>query len=166
MGKQVNFYLTESDTRIVEKAIRELEPVIVLHMRSDDGRPRILDSLSFKGEGNYWLYYDIVREPDLGSIPLSYVNGANYWKMDVLTSPIVEFSRSFYDGKLMRRGRIYFIESYFDENDALVFKNEDFLKWARKILRVVRKILFKHGTDYLGPEAKELLERSEIVLSI
>ena len=165
MGHQLNFYLTDRDTEMVENAIRALEPVVILHRRSAGPAPRELASLRYGEDGHAWLYFDLARPADLPSLSLDHVAGPDYWTVDVRRDPVLEFNRCFSDGKIIRRGRIYFISSCFGEDDAPVRKDEAFVAWGHKVIRRVRSVLTRHGSDYIGPEARALVEASQVSLA-
>lgn len=164
MGQQLNFYLTDKDTEMVEGTIRAIEPVTILHRRSPSPQPRILDALCCREDGAHWPFFDLLRPEDLASLSLRHVAGPDYWTTDVRRDPVLEFNRSSCDGKVIRRGRIYFVAAYFDGDGVWTHKDEDFVKWGQKVIRRVRGALFRHEGFYIGPDAKELLERSQVSL--
>lgn len=164
MGHQLNLYLTHKDTEMVEDAIRAIEPVAILHRRSKGPAPRVLTSLRHDEDGHTWLFFDLVRPADLAMLPVRHVAGPDYWTVDVQRDPVLEFNRCFSDGRIIRRGRVYFVSSYFGPDGAPVMKDEAFVKWGRKVVRRIRSILTKHGGDCIGPEAKALLDASQVSL--
>lgn len=165
MGHQLNFYLTDKDTEMVESAIRALEPVAVLHRRSTGPHPRVVDSLRYREDGRDWLFFELARPSDVASLALRHVEGPEYWTVDIRTAPVLEFSRPFYDGTIIRRGRIYFVSSYFDGNGVPILKDEAFVKWGKRVIRRVRGVLSRQGSFYIGPEARELLDASRLSLA-
>jgi hypothetical protein len=82
------------------------------------------------------------------------VPAQGYWTVDGLRSPVIEFQRSFFDGKSLRRGRAYVVEKYYGPNDVLVEKPEAFRTWARSVLGTIKKELHRHGPDFIGSDAK------------
>ncbi len=76
--------------------------------------------------------------------------------MDVLRSPVIEYRRCFTDGKILRRGRLFFIEDYYDENERTVKKDTEFRDWARAMVARVRRIMKKRDDgDYMSTGAAD-----------
>jgi hypothetical protein len=152
MGRQVNFYITPRDITALEARIRKRDPITILHRRSPTEKPRVLSSLDFMEDEQRWLYYYLVRESDLSEVVTEHVPAQGYWTIDGLRSPVVQFNSCDFDGKILRRGRVYYQRGFY-ENGAWVEKNEDFQRWADSILRSVRKFLIKQNGEYIGPDA-------------
>ena len=106
MGHQVNFYLDPRDTEQIESVLRSLGPMLVLHSRSPRPEPKLLDHLTHEEQGQPWLFYHLVRPEHLGAVVLGHVPAQGYWTVDVLNSPVIEFTRCFFDGTILRRGRL------------------------------------------------------------
>lgn len=157
MGHQVNFYLTHSDTECLEKVLRGVTPLMLLHSISHTSEPRVLDSSNFKENDQPWLYYFLVLPEDLERVVMRHVPAQGYWTVDVIKSPVVEFNRCFTRGRLLRRGRLYYVDRYYGSDDALLDKSEAFRKWAKSLLATTKKSLKKQGLDYLGSDAAHLL---------
>jgi len=161
MGQQVNFYLTPTDLQAAEERIRKCGDFLVLHSRSPESKPRIVPGIDFEENGQKWLFFFLVRPIDLASVIVREVPKQKYWGLDVLRSPILEFSICFFDGAQIRQGRIYFQTQYYDENRQLVAKSDSFLKWARCILGATKKTLHRDPTQgvYIGPDTKTWVEQ-------
>ena len=164
MGHQLNFYLTDSDNEMIETVIRSIEPVAVLHRRAQAPSPRVLPALRLEEDGQAWLFLNLVRLADLDALPFRHVPGPDYWTTDTLRSPVLEFNRGSSNGETIRPSRIYFIASYFGEDDMPVTKDEAFIAWGKKVIRRVRSALVRHGSFYIGPEAKALVEAGQVSL--
>ncbi len=157
MGHQVNFYLNPNDTVAVEKVLRELAPLCILHSRSSTSEPHIVDTVNIEENGQPWLYLFLIRTDDLERLVTKHIPAQGYWTVDVLKSPVVEFNRCFFDGKTLRRGRVYYVDGFYDTNDQWVQKPEPFMKWAKSILTTTKHTLKRHGSDYIGTEAEAWL---------
>ncbi len=160
MGHQVSFYILPDDIAEIESAIGQLEPMRVLHSRSPSRDPRVLPSCHFYDEdaGHPWLSYYLVRECDLGDVVTRYVSAQGYWSIDSLRSPVMEFSSCYFDGEIIRRGRLYYVDGFYDE-EAWIEKSEGFRHWAKAVLRVTKKRLERHDSDYVGRAASEWVDR-------
>lgn len=158
MGHQLNFHATPQDVAELEAGIRKLEPMVILHDRSPIADPRVLPSLGFREDGQPLLFYYLVRVTDLSRVATRHVPTQGYWTVDVLRSPVVEFSSCYFDGKVLRRGRVYYVDGFYGEDEEWVDKPESFRLWARAILKTTRKALKKHGADYIGHDALTWLQ--------
>jgi len=84
-----------------------------------------------------------------------------YWTVDVLRSPVVQFRGCYFDGKIPRRGRVYYVDGFYAENDEWVEKPESFRAWAKAVLKAAKKGLKRQDSDYIGPEASEWLAQGD-----
>jgi hypothetical protein len=158
VGHQLNFHATPADIAELETDIRKQEPIAIIHSRSPTANPLVLPSLSFVEGGEPFLFYRLVRESDLSEVVTRHVPAQGYWTVDVLRSPVVEFNSCYFDGKILRRGRAYYVDGFYGEGEAWVEKPESFRLWARGVLRILRKSLKRHGTDYIGRDALSWLQ--------
>ena len=110
VGKQVNFYLLPSDFTTVQAAIESAGPVKFLTDQTRDDRPREIDSLVINPDemGRIALRVYAVRPADLHSVKTKWIEQQGHWIIDQFDSPVLEIDRCYYDGRLIRRGRIYF----------------------------------------------------------
>lgn len=164
MGRQANFFLLPSDLVALEAEIARIGPFTVLHSRSTSKEVRRLSALDPAKANEDWLHLFLVRPDDLEQVVVQHVPAQGYWTVDPLTSPVVEFQRCFFDGKVLRRGRVYVVENYYDSNGVLVQKPVPFKEWARAVLGVVRRKLHRQGPDYIGADAKRWVASGEGVL--
>jgi len=130
MSHQISFYLTPIDLADLEARLRQKDDVIILHSRSREKNLRVIDSVNFSENGSEWLYLHLARRRDISLINMRYVPVQNYWVIDVNESPVIELNKSFYDGKIIRPGRLFYNEYYFNSKNVLVKKSEEFCKWA------------------------------------
>jgi hypothetical protein len=164
MGKQVNFYLTPEDTEFFIEKLRKIEPILVIHSRSPTSEPRIVNSLSLREDGHSWLYFFLVQDNAIDDLIMREVPAQDYWAVDSLRSPVIEFTRSFFDTSQVRSGRLWYEDRYYDANQ-LVQKPESFVMWANRVLRNVRKNLRKRGQHYFGSHADELIQSGRLKIS-
>lgn len=157
MGHQVNFFAAPSDIKALQRRIGEIEPMCLLHDRSRVAEPRVLPSLDFAEGGAPHLFYYVVRKIDLAEVVTEYVPAQGYWTIDVLRSPVVELDSCFFDGRILRRGRVYYVDGFYGPNDEWVEKAEGFRSWAKRVLKVTKKGFKRHDSDYIGAAASEWL---------
>ena len=161
MGHQVNFFLDIDDTMRVEALARSIAPLVVLHSRSGQAAPRVVENVLLDEHGRRWLSYYLVQPECLGDVRMEYVPRQGCWTVDDFRSPVVQFDTCFCDGVILRRGRLYYVDGYYDSQDNWVYYPDSFRKWAKTLLAKTRKILTRHDIlAYIGPGAKAWLETS------
>lgn len=158
MGKQVNFILLPADVVVLQKEIGAISPFVVLHSRSNSEKVRLLAGLDSRESGEDWLRLFLVRPEDIEDVVTQHVPEQDYWAVDLLRSPVIEFQKCFHDGHELRRGRAYFVEEFYGANRELVRKPPAFCKWAKTVLKTIRGKLLREGPDFVGPIAKSWLE--------
>jgi hypothetical protein len=159
MGHQVNFHATPDDIANIERTIGLLEPMDILHSRSPLAAPRIVPSVNIIENGQRWLFFFLVRRCDLGEVLLEHVPAQGHWSIDQLRSPVVQFNSCYFDRCILRRGRMYYVDGYFGENGLWTEKPESFRLWAKALLKATKKVLKRHGNEYIGQDALTWLQR-------
>ena len=79
----------------------------------------------------------------------------NLYSIDSFFSPIIEFSRSFYDTEknILKRGRLYYTKNYWNDTDEWEEKPADFIQTADILFKWFRKTY----KNVKLPEHKEFL---------
>lgn len=161
MGRQFSIYLTPSDTVALEPVLARIEPVLVLNRYSPTAQPLVMESLEYTYNDRRWLSSYLVRPADLDKVVAYHVVEQGHWLIDELYSPVINISKCFFDGHILRRGRFYYIERYFDENDQLLSKSDEFRAWAKRVFAAVKKSLARKDSDYIGADARRWLESEQ-----
>ena len=144
---------------MIETELQAERPLVLIDDISKSGAPRVVDATAAE-DGTGPRFFHMVRWPDLRSVVMKHVPVRGEWAVDVLESPVIEYTRSFFDGRVLRRGRLYYVDQHHGEDGTLVEKSAVFQEWASSVLEKTRKLLKRHGTDYIGPHAKEWLKSS------
>jgi hypothetical protein len=157
MGHQSAFYLTPKDKADLEQRLREKTDFIILLSESPTSSPRVVDSLNFSEpeEPHYGKY--LARPEDLNAIVTHYVTTQGYWTVEDTPSPVVEFRGCFFDGKILRRGRVYYVDGFYGPDGAWVNKREAFRKWAKMVHTTIKKSLKRRASryvEYIGEDAQ------------
>lgn len=163
MGHQINFYITPKDTADIEQKLRSRVPLTILHSRSPSESPRVLDSLNFEENGQPWLSLYLVRPEDLEHVVMHYVSTQGYWTVEVMPSPVIEFDRCFFDHRILRRGRVYYTDGFYNENDIPTAKSGEFKAWAKTVFSTMKKMMKRlEGStfEYIAPDALAWLHAS------
>jgi len=161
MGRQVNFYMLPDDIAAYEQVLKAEGNVCFLEEMTPTPQIRIIDTLAVPETKNRRLRVYLAQEGDLSGIVTEEVPTQQYWLIDVVQSLAVEFDRSYYNGQILGRGRLYFQTGYYDSNDQCIDKPEEFVRWADRLLRWIRRH-YKRNPEtgfYLGPHAWEWVAR-------
>jgi hypothetical protein len=78
MSHQVNFYLAPEDFRDLERRLRELQLLSVIHRRSPSDQPRVVDSFEVLEDGKPWFFLACVRTEDLAHVQMRHVPEQGY----------------------------------------------------------------------------------------
>jgi hypothetical protein len=160
MSHQFTYYALPEDFVAIESRLGELAPFAPLYDRSPTAIPRAASSLNFRDGSERWLFFYLVREVDLVSVITKYVDTQRYWTIECLPSPVVQCTGCFFDGKILRSGRMYYTDGDYDRGGTWVWKSDAFRQWAATVFRATKKCLVRKGRDYIGPAAAKWLETS------
>jgi hypothetical protein len=142
MGKQVSFYMFGEDFTEIETKIRKKDDIIFLYKRQPSPEMLLAPTLKFPDgqidRADISLY--LCRSDDLKALSLrqSSFYGCPY--IDINRSFVVEFIRPHINGNEMRRGRFYFTNGFWDNDNQWQYKDEEFIKWANRLLRLARRM--------------------------
>jgi len=155
MGRQMTIYLLPSDTSLIEESLKATLDICFFEYESPRSRPKVAKSLTVPNMGESWLTIYLAPQSQLENIVCEKVPSKGYWTIDSLRSPVVEFSRCYFNGRILKEGRLFYDTGYYDESGKWVDKSEDFLKWAERLFRITKKILNKSPDNqaYIGPNA-------------
>ena len=154
MGKQVNFYMLPEDQLAFEKWLKARGDVCFLKQPQTTSELEIAATLVVSEIEKTWLDVYLARPIDLEDVLVDFIPTQNYWLVDDSQSPVVEFGRCFYDGRVLGRGRLYFRTGFLSEDE--VEKELEFAKWAGKLLRWIRAHYERDPKTgiYIAPHAK------------
>ena len=161
-SKQITFYLFPSDLTKVDLLFEELGNVRILGLPMPQKKLRILKRIGVADfhEKN-WVKTYLVMDSQLSQVILHDVEAQDYDLIDDLRSPVIEFIRPYFDVEknLLRRGRLYFKNGYWNENREWVRKNEAFLDWANLLFKRFRKVfrssqLEGFRSDWISPDVE------------
>jgi hypothetical protein len=154
-GKQFSFYIGLTDQIAIEEAIRASGDVIVLEDRSPTDRGVERESSIMRDPESEIYRVLIARRADLPLIRFRPTGSTDrdFW-CDPYNQPIVQFSRPLYFKRFIRAGRMYRHDRYYNEHDELVSKSAEFIEWADRLYKLVKKSLIKiERGRFAGSEA-------------
>ena len=155
MGKQTNFYMSESvQTGFIEYL--ENNNFIIL-----DYYANIVEQPISNNVYSFYLY-----KQNYGDIIMSQ---GLYGNIDSLNSPVIQFSKTIIknETKKIRRGRIWISDKFINKNGELIKKDVTFLKDYQMLTRWIKKNVpyqeIKNGEylikEYVSDELKELQKK-------
>ena len=158
-SRQINFYLTPSDQEKLEEAFHKAGDFTILRDTAElDGIVKLKDMKisNMKDIKNEPSNVYLTRAQYIKDIVLRTIEGKNYRTFDEFRSPIIQFDSCRYIDGVIRRGRMYVINSWFEDT----VKEESFLKWSSNLFKIARRSLIKENNSffYYGAEAWQLKE--------
>lgn len=165
-SRQVNFYVHPDEQEWFEGRLAKAGPFVIVLGVAHDGRPQFGTTSVIKEFGKEDLKIFLVRQDDVGSVGALTAPNRTELFVDDLRSPVVEFSRCYFDGRLLRRGRLYFAESYYNEQNQLVRKPQAFVSWGRQLISEVTRSLERRADgDYVSARAREMERSAGVTLT-
>ena len=158
MGYQISCYLSVQDSVFLEQQLLQLDDSVILKDRSRGPYPATVFSTDLIENENRQYFFYFARRVDLDAIVMAEVPTQGYWSINDLFSPVVEFTLGRFDGEVLRRGRFYYTDSYYDNQRRLIQKPVEFLNWADQVLNEAKRLLTydRQLQSYLGSEAVEM----------
>lgn len=157
MGRQIGFFLAESDQAPFEAALREAGPFRIFTPQWPSAEPQELPSTLVQSQAVHRLRVLLMRPQDASQIRASRVPQSLEYRVDATDAPVLEYDRCFIQPTFIRRGRLYFQPTYMTSEDVRRWKDDRFIAWADRALASARRWLKPLGGHiYAGPEAVRL----------
>lgn len=158
MSHQIRYFLLGEDVSDLERKLRAIEPLTILHSRSPSAKPRTVETFQVLEGEKPWPHLFLVRSEDVEKVVLQEVKTQSCWSIDQLVSPVLQLNTGFQDGLILRAGRLYYQDGFWGPDRAWIEKPEPFRMWAKKVLTAAKKTMKKHtSTHYIGPHAQTWL---------
>jgi len=140
-SRQTNFYMLPEEFIEVQKFCEERNCVFILLPVKDKSKV-FSDTLT----GGYFRTIYLVHREFTKDIYLNWIDQQNYYLVDDRRSLVIEFVMGSIDKEKNKfeRSRLYYIKAYW-EDDVLVSKDLEFIKWAESIMRQFKKQFLKKG---------------------
>lgn len=153
VGRQINFYLSDGDQ---EELCRRLDVMgEVLAVMPPFSQPRVDGQAVLPlsrwrpGEHTPMLFRPDDRKK------LVFRRSVPGYFVDDMRSPVVEFSRCVTTNDVIRRGRLYYIAEYFNDENQKISKDPDFINWAKKLFKMAKGVCVESRDGVLiGKEAQ------------
>ena len=133
-GRQINFFVMPDEWGALEDYLKENDMISVA--RTMDTQELELSNISEKELSKY-----LVENKYKETVKVYPIEKINKYSMSELYSPIIQFSRSYYDKEknLLRRGRFYYKKGFWNDNDEWEEKPTDFVKKGERLFRWFKK---------------------------
>jgi hypothetical protein len=153
LGRQVNFYMLPADQLAFENWLKKRGDVCFLQEPFKTQEIETLPTLIIPEMGKTRLRVYLAHPANLQKIILDHRSWREGWHIDFPLSPVVQFDRCYYDGKIIRRGRLYFQPRLYEDE----VEEKQFADWADKLLRWIRRNYERRpqSFEYVGPQAKK-----------
>lgn len=165
MGRQIRILMLPDDMLALERDLQKFEIRIV---PGDLKEPRLdfFSDFQLRKPGKENLRVYLTRQEDLQSVVIRPSGNGRMWTIDDLRSPVIQFDRCYFDGKIIRKGRFFYDLSWFGSNGKIVSKSEGFQKWAQQMFAFCRKKLVRNAEldAYVGASAMNWLNRGGVVM--
>jgi hypothetical protein len=165
-SQQVNFYLLPEEQEWFETTLKECDDFVVVTGMNSPMEPQIVNTTVIQQMGQEKLTIYLCRSLETSCLVARSIPTRKLWVVDELRSPVVEYTRCYFDGGLLRRGRLYVVGQFFDDAGQRVEKNPGFVLWAKSLITKAKSVLKRRDDgDYIGPKALQALESGQIRIS-
>lgn len=166
LGRQFDVVVTEQDLDVIEQALRSRGDVLFLSSTTNEGRNALLPLKSLRVRESppgpwqrlcYLAPSERVARVDIE--PLSDVKA----HIDVTTSDIIEFCRSYCAEGTIQPDRVFYTPRYFCDGE-IHDKDQEFVKWAERTVSAIKNLL-SYDRDlraHVGPDASRRIISGEL----
>jgi hypothetical protein len=162
-SKQVNFYLLPDDLASIEEFFREKD-IITIKTGLETPVPTACDVLSAYNEKIFQVH--LTHKNWVNKTYFNFFEKKAIYYLDVLRSYALEFSIGGfypYSDKELHRARLYFVVRYYDNQETLVSKSNEFVAWADSVIKDFKKHFLKrvsHSSDYFTEKCLKWIENT------
>ena len=132
-GRQINFFAMPDEWDALEKYLEENDMIsIPTQMETEEIIPEKIN------ENEIFKY--LVKRSNKNEIKSRYLK-PNLYRIDDIFSPVIEFTRPYYDKEknILKKSRLYYTKGFWNDNDEWQEKPSDFLETADKLFKWFRK---------------------------
>jgi len=158
MGHQFRFYQTPKDIAAMEQRLRKRTDLVIFTTTSGRASPHVVDSLNAEENGRRITSYYLALPEDMGSLVMRHVPEQGYWSFYYPDLPMIQLGTCYFDGKILRSDRMYYVDGLYGPNDQWMMKSEEFRKWAKVVFSAAKKTLRRLDpnskfVEYIGEDA-------------
>ena len=168
MSRQFNLLATDVDLAAIEISLRHLGNVRILSDTATENLNDLLPlmSLAIRPEeaGKHSLFCYLAPADMASAIELHRVSAVKI-QIDEQHSDIIEFWRPFFDGRIIRAGRLYYQDKVYRAQQSFA-KDPSFCRWANAVFAAIRRDLkldSRYGA-YVGDNASNGIASGQYVV--
>lgn len=160
MGKQIIFFM---DKELEQEFFEFVNESAVVLFEDSSGLLEAVNVLPSSDIRYWWSLY--IYNEKFGDYTLNDLDNGKVY-LDLFKSPVIKFNRTIIreDTKDMSRGRLWFQNSYWDDEDELVYKDPNLDKLYQKLCRWIRKKIPKVEVNAKNGVHKEYISKPLINL--
>jgi len=162
MGRQVRFFNYPADVTAFEEFLMEKNDAVIIGRTAARPTAETVPTLNQAPDDPGRTALLIVRPGDLAHLRWRHVPTRALWAVDTLSSPVIEYTPGYTrDGQPKfvasprGHGRMWYQTSR-RENDQLVPPAPDFVAWAGRAFRWIKKNWALIDSNYYSPDAANL----------
>ena len=146
---QLNFFITPNDFKEIDIFLKEQECIVI---KNNLLKPEVFPGYSLNSAARDKVFQVYLSdEKFLKYISLKFLEEKNHYYVSERDSEAIQFSLGGfypYSDTELHRSRLYYVTRYYDANNLLVSKNEEFLQWANSFLRHFKKKFLTSSKDF------------------
>lgn len=163
MGRQVNFYMSETDEVEFIEYVRKTGKIEILPSRMSSPSER-LDALPKPDPSIAFCRVFLYNSEIQGKLAIEFIEQRKEYYVEPSKSPVIEFCLSTRSRNILREGRIWAELLIFDpEMGTFVLKSPEFKRWYERIAGWLRRKYKRVGSFYAGPGALKFREEGGIL---
>jgi len=157
MGRQIQIRMAAEDRAWLDREISQAGGVLLLTTHASSV-PIVVPSshvVEQRFRGSFW----ICLANEIGQVRLEHVATMDYWVVNGLSSPVMEYGCYDTAGSPTCQGRLWYEKGYFDQSGMWVCRSDAFLQFAERLFRLVRRRFTRDPatSEYVGPQALHLM---------
>lgn len=164
-SKQINFFMDLNDLSAFDEYIHSLRDVAIIKLPLQRSQLNCSNTVLNQSDEE-WIDVYLTKHQYLEDVLIQFVEAQNYWVIDELRSPVVQFLRCYRGETYIRRGRLYLVTEYYNEQGLAETKPHEFIDFGTTLINWIRT---NYATDqstgfYLGPNAETLAATGNVSL--
>lgn len=134
-SKQLNFYAVPEDLYNFETFFKENSAKFI-KLPVADSNNLFVDSIISLDDSSEWTKIYLTKDEFKEDIILKFIERQNYFLIDDMRSPVVEFVRPIkqYKSNIVERSRFYYKKRYYSLDGSQLQKDLSFTKWADELI--------------------------------
>jgi hypothetical protein len=158
MSHQFRILALPDDWQDLGLLLKSKRQVVFLEELAENGLSRTGNFYTEERLSVYSKVY-LVREDAIDRVSTTFSAGL---RVDTLRSPVIEAGLCFFDGRLLRAGRLYYETGFYGRDQRWMRKTEDFLRWSASVFRLAKHFLRREPEldSYVGERARQWITGS------